>query len=233
MDSKRFSHLWEFLFDAAHGYYLNNSDTPEEKQKYYKRWFHDIGWLLPCRFCKESYRVFFEEDPIEKYMEQENGLVYYVYLLKNKVNRKLINQEIPALKKAFFETAEETDDVEEEAFWRAFRDKAYKICYTKKAPPFADVLAEVCSHQAKCTPDLKTCRKMDGQLVLKSGNKKSDIVYLKDEDMTPLVVEQQTRNLFVAFADLLETTELEASDDAFWVRYRDIAHEICYTKIVA
>ncbi len=155
MDTKAFGPCtWDALFFIAAGYDVNKEDS-DVKNKHYKAFFKELGYVLGCSYCRESYKVFFKELDIDKYFNKPRGLLKFVYDLKNKVNHKLITQECQvALKK--YELLEKcTTNDEKNKMLNEIRD----ICYTKSAPDFELVYKKYESHRAKCKRSLKSCRK--------------------------------------------------------------------------
>lgn len=149
---------WDAMFYIAAGYDLNTTTQPE-KDKQYKAFFKSLGNVLPCRFCRDSYRNFYAALDIDKYMSMPScGLIKYVYDLKNLVNEKLISQEKKALKQIFHELAQKHGGIDSDDFWEDYREKAHKVCYTKSAPPFMDVVTNLLQHRAECSKQMKTCR---------------------------------------------------------------------------
>ena len=92
---------WQFMFFVAAGYDMN--ETPKiEKDKQYKHFFKSIGDCLPCKYCRQSYGIFYEKLKIEEYMKMPScGLIKFVYDLKQLVNQKLWVQETKALQNEF------------------------------------------------------------------------------------------------------------------------------------
>lgn len=60
-----------------------------EKQKTYYNYFSLLRELLPCKYCRLSYRVFFKFVPIQDYIDCKMGLTYWLYTIHNLVNLKL------------------------------------------------------------------------------------------------------------------------------------------------
>ena len=150
--------LWEGLFFIAAGYDLN--ETPKQvKNKDYREFFRTLGEVLPCRYCRESYRGFFQQLNIDRYFQMPScGVIKFVYDLKDCVNSKLKMQEHKALHEEF-ESLRQTTPLETEEFWARFRDKAHKICYTKPTPPFEKVVQDLYKHRAGCSSHMKTCKR--------------------------------------------------------------------------
>lgn len=149
--------FWGSMFFAAAGYDVN--ETPKSvKDPKYKQYFRSIGDVLPCRYCRDSYEKFYDSMDIQKYMDMPScGLIRFVYDLKNMVNAKLVTQENQALDKEYkklLETYSPTDP----AVASAMKAAKERICYTKPAPPFENVVADLVKHRVGCSAELKTCR---------------------------------------------------------------------------
>ena len=151
------------MFFVASGYDLNS--TPKsEKDKQYVHFLKSFGEVLPCFYCRESYKNFFNALDIQKYLDMPScGLIKYVYDLKNLVNTKLKIQEQKALQSEY-ETLVNTYGSETSArsspeFWKELRTKVHDICYTKEAPPYEQVVERLQRHRAACSKELKSCRK--------------------------------------------------------------------------
>ena len=136
------------------------NETPKHiKDKQYKDFFRSIGDVLACKFCRQSYKVFFDALNIDRYLQMPScGLIKFYYDLRQLINGKLEKQERKALHDAFEQLKQEYPNQNEE-FWEKFREKAQKICYTKPAPSFDSVVKELYSHRAGCSTHMKTCRK--------------------------------------------------------------------------
>lgn len=148
---------WRMMGFVAAGFDMN--DTPVElKKRQYATFFRSLGDVLSCRYCRESYKVFFDSLDIDKYMELPNyGLLRFCYDLKNLVNNKLVKQEEKALKEEFKKLSK-TLSPNDPKFWEQLREKAHKICYTKPAPAFEEYVDEIMKHRAGCSAKMKTCR---------------------------------------------------------------------------
>ena len=48
-----------------------------------------LGCTLPCKFCAKSYRKFMKELDIDNFLDGKRNLMYWVYLMHNKVNKTL------------------------------------------------------------------------------------------------------------------------------------------------
>ena len=155
--SKWGSPLWSSMFYVAAGYDLNKSPR-YEKDPNYKTFYESLGKTIPCIFCRQSYEKFFQTLNIDRYLALPScGLIRFVYDLKNLVNTKLENQETKALHEEYQKLlqSKSPDDPE---FWKIMRDKGHKICYTKPAPPFEQVVADLMKDRAGCSAKMQSCR---------------------------------------------------------------------------
>ena len=83
---------WLFLHCVTFGYpYAINPENPEHlnKKREYQDFFHLLGKVLPCRYCRESYEDFIKETPIEPNLNTRKDLCHWLYQIHNKVNHKL------------------------------------------------------------------------------------------------------------------------------------------------
>ena len=78
--------LWESLHLIAAGY--PERPTQNDKTKY-KQYFKYVGYILPCKQCAKSYRTYWTTFKIDSFLSSKKALMYWVYLLHNRVNRKL------------------------------------------------------------------------------------------------------------------------------------------------
>ena len=85
-------HAWEFLHCVTFGYPLEPSD---EQKEWYHNFFINIGNILPCRLCHESYMEFIRETGIHdddwnsSIFDNRDKLTRWFYEVHNRVNQKL------------------------------------------------------------------------------------------------------------------------------------------------
>lgn len=96
---------WFFLHSVAAGYPVDPDEYDEIRgntrghtKRVYTSFFKNTGHVLPCRFCRESYFAFIAETPIEQYINSREALFEWLFIIHNKVNRKLGVQENTDLK---------------------------------------------------------------------------------------------------------------------------------------
>ncbi|CAH6421154.1 Erv1/Alr family sulfhydryl oxidase [uncultured virus] len=81
--------LWVGLHCISFGYPLQ--PTEDEKKKY-KEFFTLIGDVLPCSYCRDSYRKFLTDGNTkltDEIMQNRNSLTKWLYFLHEEVNKKL------------------------------------------------------------------------------------------------------------------------------------------------
>jgi hypothetical protein len=83
-------HAWEFFHCVAFGYPI---EPTQEQKEQYKIFFTNIQYVLPCRYCRESYGNFITtEDELlltDKDLENRDSLTRWTFRLHNRVNKKL------------------------------------------------------------------------------------------------------------------------------------------------
>jgi hypothetical protein len=82
--------VWESLHCIAFGY---PTDPTDEQRHKYKEFFTNLMNVLPCKFCRDSYKDFItkEETTILKDCDMDNreSLTRWLYKIHNRVNLKL------------------------------------------------------------------------------------------------------------------------------------------------
>lgn len=78
---------WAFIHSIVMGYPAQNP-APEIIQNY-KQFFHNLGNILPCVWCKKNYEKNLQTLPIEPYLESRKKLALWAYKLHNLVNDEL------------------------------------------------------------------------------------------------------------------------------------------------
>lgn len=154
---------WDFLFSCIMGgypYKIDKNDKKHQKiKKHFKNMLKGLKYTLPCIFCRESYAKFWKELPIEQYLSGRVELMYWLYLIKDKVNNKLIQQEQEAyeekLNKIKFLYRIGKISRNEFVFNQEHLQKV-SFC-TKPSPPFIEVLKFYESRRAGCSRKAKTC----------------------------------------------------------------------------
>lgn len=97
---------WKFIFDLNWALVQHQGRLTERQKQAVRLIYESFSYLLPCRYCRESYVVFLEElggappMPAAAATEGNNAAdLRWAYDLKNKVNRKLDKRDIPPFEK--------------------------------------------------------------------------------------------------------------------------------------
>jgi len=78
--------MWDsFMFIASGSPEVIN----EECRMKYKTFFTSVPSVLPCSICQKSFTILTSYVPIDNYLDSRYGLMYWVFIMHNLVNRKL------------------------------------------------------------------------------------------------------------------------------------------------
>tara|TARA_B110000208_G_scaffold191467_1_gene258409 strand:+ start:1532 stop:2059 length:528 start_codon:yes stop_codon:yes gene_type:complete len=81
---------WQFLHTMTFNY--PEYPTAEDKKRYTK-FFNQLGHMLPCRYCRDSYNIYKKYLPINKFTDSREGVTYWLYQIHNLVNNKVFNED--------------------------------------------------------------------------------------------------------------------------------------------
>lgn len=153
---------WNFLFSSIAGAYpITYDSSNKSQQKRVKGFIAMITSLketLPCVYCRNSYAEFIKELPIEDYTGSRLRMMKWLYLIHDKVNQKLIDQE-----QECYRTEHEKlkKDLEDKRITKAKFDKKFvelkKIRITKPSPSFQSIVDKFEKQRAGCSARSKTC----------------------------------------------------------------------------
>ncbi len=141
-------HAWAFLFSAVAGAYPIHMDYNNKEHVKTMRKFHammkSLEYTLPCFWCRHSFSTYLKELPLEDYSASRRDMMKWVYILHDKVNNKLIQQEKERFRKEKEllmnkPTTKKLTKPQLQSKIKALKDS---ICKTKPSPTFASVLAE-------------------------------------------------------------------------------------------
>jgi hypothetical protein len=77
---------WKMLHMISFNYPL---EPDEITKKNYKIFFEILQYILPCSYCRTSYANFLKFIFIDDYLDSRDGLIFWLFILHNLVNRKL------------------------------------------------------------------------------------------------------------------------------------------------
>jgi hypothetical protein len=154
-------HAWNFLFTSIMGTFPPKVETNEQLlvAKYFKRLFHSLGFTMPCVYCRNSYKEFYEQLPIENYLDSREQMMYWLYLMKDKVNKKLLKQEKQCLndEKIRLKVLYKNKEISKEDYYKSIAEFKQKTFNTIATPPFIQVLEQYEKCRAVCSPKNLSC----------------------------------------------------------------------------
>lgn len=157
-------HAWNFLFVSILGTYpvkINSNNKEHLKiKRHFKSLMLSLPVILPCVFCRRSFKSFLKELPIEPYLRSRIDLFYWLYLMKDKVNKKLIEQERQAyiLKKKELKKKYENNQITKKQLKKEILEYRQNSFCTIPSPPFEKVLRKYEKYRAKsCSQKAQTC----------------------------------------------------------------------------
>jgi hypothetical protein len=74
---------WKLLHSITFNY-------SKEKKEFYKEFFYNIAFVLPCKFCRKSYSEYITELPVD--LSSKENFTKWLWKIHNKVNDKLRTQ---------------------------------------------------------------------------------------------------------------------------------------------
>lgn len=100
---------WVFMHEITFGY----PDHPTSAQAAgYSKFFNVLQQVLPCKYCRESFKQFLTELPLKGHDGSRYQLTHWFYQMHNKVNNKLRKQEAEAFEKKLIEIQEHVTNEE-------------------------------------------------------------------------------------------------------------------------
>jgi hypothetical protein len=157
------SAAWKFLFCSIIGQYpirVNNENQEHIIIKdSFKNMFTGLSYVMPCVYCRDSFKGFLNELPMEEYLIGRIEMMYWLYLMKEKVNVKLRTQEQKCyvdekkhLKAMFY-----SKQITEKEYYKKVSECKHDTFLTAPTPSFKEVLDTYESLRAVCSPKAKIC----------------------------------------------------------------------------
>ena len=148
---------WIFLHSITFNYpeVIDENDADHcERRKYTKQLFENLQYTLPCRYCRESFKIFLSELPIDEHLSCRKDITKWLYHIHNKVNAKLRKQEMEAVENKFIEleTKVKNKQMSGNAAYRELKTFVEKTMITDVDPSFDEVCEKYESYRAQgCT----------------------------------------------------------------------------------
>jgi hypothetical protein len=136
--------LWRKLHTITFKYpnVIDTKNPSDMKiQKRVRKLFMDLKSTIPCKACRDSYRKYIQELPIDDNLDSREKLSYWLYIIHNKVNAKLRRQESEDFRKALYQLEEyaRVRRVSPEQFEHMKNKLKYQIMITGPDPSFHDI----------------------------------------------------------------------------------------------
>jgi hypothetical protein len=154
---------WDFLFISIMGRYPVKVDfySKEDVQivNVFSQTLIGLKDLMPCIYCRKSFENFIKELPIEPYLIGRIELMYWLYLIKDKVNKKLICQENICYndEKIRLKGLYHHGDIIEQEYYSKIKEFKETTSQTVPTPPFKDVLDKYENFRALCSQKSLSC----------------------------------------------------------------------------
>lgn len=81
---------WIFLHTITFNY--PEKPTTQDKKKYIN-FFNLVGDILPCKYCRKSYKIYIKYIPIKYFVDSREGITYWLYNIHNLVNNKIFKKD--------------------------------------------------------------------------------------------------------------------------------------------
>lgn len=160
---------WDFLLTTALNHHFNNISGIDDK---YVAFFENLAFVLPCQHCCDYYSILIDKYPIREFLafcEAEKidyALFTWLYYIKDKVNQKLINQEIECFQREIERIKRSKSSPSDKE--KLIQAKKKYILYTQESPDFDIVLTKYMSFKSDCESEtnqaLKSCRHLPREL---------------------------------------------------------------------
>ena len=77
---------WKYLHSVTFCYPI---EPTSDDRKYFKELFGALRFTLPCPHCRVSFTELFKFMDIDPYLDTRDGLVFWLFMIHNVVNKKL------------------------------------------------------------------------------------------------------------------------------------------------
>lgn len=154
---------WKFLFISIMGRYPMkiNKNNKEHLviQKEFKHLLVGLQHVLPCVFCRDSFKDFLKIIPIKNFLNGRIELMYWLYIIKDLVNNKLMNQEKKCYnnEKQKIYNQYKAGNISISSALQILSEFKKKTFVTIKSPPFKDVLDFYEKYRAVCSKTSLSC----------------------------------------------------------------------------
>jgi hypothetical protein len=152
-------HAWAFLFSSIAGSYPVRVDPQNPAHTKVVKSFHSmlssLEYTLPCIYCRQSYGLFIKELPMQRYSSSRKEMMYWLYLIHDMVNKKLIQQEKECFEKESKRLR--ASDIAPSRLKILLKKIKQQTLVTKSSPPFEKIMALYEKQRAGCSKRTMRC----------------------------------------------------------------------------
>lgn len=154
---------WKFMFSCVMGRYPDVLDETNQEhvivKKHFIQLFSSLEVIMPCIYCRQSFEQFFKELDLKDYLSTKRDLMLWLYLMKDKVNNKLMIQEKIeyANDKAALVNLYKGGQITLNEYNERLELSKKQIMCTVESPPFEQVFDEYNQWMSKCSLKAKRC----------------------------------------------------------------------------
>ena len=153
--TKNYGPYWFTFFSMITGQYPVTVDPTNSEHTLVVESFVNLltglQYTLPCQFCRASFKQFLIELPIKGFTNSRLNIMLWLYLIKDKVNTKLIAQEKEYLDSLLQQLAMSQITRQE------YLNSSSKCFKTSPTLPFEDILQYYNQFSATCSKEIKKC----------------------------------------------------------------------------
>ena len=155
---------WDFLFIsiiAGYPFKINMENKSDViTRKSFKRIFKSLQYTLPCIYCRESYMAFYQKIKIDNFLIGRIELMYWLYLIKDAVNKKLIIQELECCKteKNILKKKYTQNLITYDTYRSLYEQFKKETMITVPSPLFKSVLDKYEMYRSTCSKKAKKCQ---------------------------------------------------------------------------
>jgi hypothetical protein len=151
---------WTFMFSCIMGRFPETTlDEHAQIVEDFITLFSSMERILPCVYCRDSFKVFYNELDITEYTDSRDNMMRWLYLIKDKVNKKLLKQEQMEFAKEKYALVNSllSGIITQQEYTDSLVRLKKEIFCTVESPPFEDVLAYYKGFKASCSVRVKRC----------------------------------------------------------------------------
>jgi len=80
---------WTFLHTITFNYPLEPDNDDKNRYKFF---FSSVSEMLPCKYCRDSFKTYIKFIPIDEFLESRIGVTYWLYRIHQLVDEKVFKK---------------------------------------------------------------------------------------------------------------------------------------------